>query len=247
MNSMNINDWQTIQTRNYVKEIKESITRVKSTDWAVLIDVLLLLIAFLLDKIFDNSTLSRGIWIGLLIIGVAGSGVFFFIERQRLRQKQRTNKFILPPKEIVALFDDEVCYKLMSAVSFLDHLKSTITINDKETAVLTEFYCTETLYYTNKSVSLLVLISSNLSNAVSLDSDAGPEKISISRLENTCRLLNTIYDDTLSAINRTKASLKNYNITLDAQVQTSQMYRQGFVDFETQVSTLKRILEQNKT
>ena len=242
---MNINDWQTIQTRNYVKEIKDSITKVKSTDWAVFFDVLLLLIAFLLDKIFDDSKLSKGIWIGLLIIVGFGSIVFFYTERKRIKQKERTEKYILPPKEIVALFDDEVCYKIMSAISFLDHLKSTITIKDKEAAVLTEFYCTETLYYANKSVSLLVLISSNLSNAVSLDSDAGPEKISINRLENICRLINTIYDDTLWTITNAQVLLMNYNITMAAQVETSQMYRQAFTDFETQVNTIKKALENN--
>ena len=125
MHGININDWQTIQTRNYVKRIKESVVVSKPTDWAITIDIFLLFVAFLLDRIFADSPngISRCTWIVIFAVGVILTLVPILItslRNTRLKKLQR----ILPPNEtIVTAFDEEVCYKLMSAVSFIDNLQ----------------------------------------------------------------------------------------------------------------------------
>lgn len=236
----NINTWQTIQMRNYIKEIKNGLAKAKSTDWAILINVVCMLSAFLLDKIFVEITVPRYAWEIILFGSIIFTILIVIVDHNKSKNEASVRRSVLPPREIVSLFDDEVCYKLMSAVSFTRSFKNMGVIRSKEDALLWEFYFTEALYYLEKSVSLLFVMENNLSEVVSMDSDAGIEKLSIARLKNACELISETYDSIMVTAKAMGSQLAQYDVCVETQCKTAQEYRSSFFDFYGRVERLEK-------
>lgn len=239
----NISTWQTIQMRNYVKEIKKNFTKAKPTDWAILLNIVFLLVVFLLDKIYDSSTISKKVWIGILVVCLSIPSLVIIMSSQKTKSENRRKKLVLPPKEIVTLFDDEICYKLMSSISFCTLLKDMKTISSKYESSLWEFYFTEALYYLNKSISLLSITSNNLSEAVFPDQEAGTEKLSITRLENACDLIQNIYEDIIATSNKMIEQLGKNGVSVETQIATAKYYHSSFTEFYKRVEEISSSIQ----
>ena len=117
------------------------------------------------------------------------------------------------------------------------------TISCKEEASLWEFYFTEALYYLNKSISLLSIISNNLSEAVSPDQEAGTEKLSIARLENVSDLIQEIYEDIILTSNMMKGQLDKYGVSVETQIATARFYHSSFTEFCKRVEKISSSIQ----
>ena len=241
MKGVNINDWQTIQTRNYVKKIKESISSAKATDWAIVIDIFLLLVSFLLDKIYEESEIPKCVWSILLLAGIFSTIIVLGIFQIRKARIERLIKILPSHEEIVASFDEEVCYKLMSAVSFLDNLKA-LNIEKKDSSDLDRslaiFYYSEVIYYLNKAISILFSCSKSLTDVLTLISVDTTPQIAVERVENVCELVDAIY-----------AELGNIGKKADCfseQQNALEKRRREYERFKSDVQHIKEHLTQQK-
>lgn len=173
MAKITVNDWQTIQTRKDTRSIRKSISYNRAVDLSVLVELFLLIVGFCLDNIFGSESLPDSVWIILSIIAILiPSSIFLIVWLVRV-QKVESLKQVHDVREMITMFDDELCYYVMTASSFFESIidnKSTAitapnytpdtksldmtTINSK----LQEFYYIEASYYLNKSVNVLCLM-----------------------------------------------------------------------------------------
>ena len=246
---MNINDWQTIQTRNYVKKIKELLSNPQAAELAIFVDVALLLFSFLLERIFENSRISTYIWIIILILGLGLSCYIIIsaIVKQKIVEKYSDQ--LLPYDEIIALFDDEVCYKLMSALSFceqLENLSITSPTNKCEPS-LAIFYDLEATYYLNKAISILGAIKASLSDIISYDENTISSNgiLSYDRIENVCDLIESIQKRLNSSITSlgSKMSVDSYEKLTTLNSNAMQSSAGHYSEFKRHMIILKRAHE----
>lgn len=213
---MNINDWKTIQTRNDIKYIKRKLTGSSAASWSLVFDVFLLLLSFVLDNIYEDRCRTNIVWVIIAILGAALPVLFFFIGFFNSKRKESISRKVTNARELVDLFDDEICYLIMSAESFCNSLKSSQdSVDSRQKALLQEFFFIETGYYLNKAVTLILKMDNNLSVVVHED-DIANNRISKKRLVNAICLIASIYDELFQSIQMQKDKLEGFSVYLDS-------------------------------
>lgn len=209
---MNINDWKLIQMRNDVKYIKRRAMGNNAASWSLVVDVFLVLLAFVLDRFFSDSNVDNIniLWVIIGIVGVIIPVSLFFAETIRAKKAEKISLRVRNAKELVAVFDDEICYMIMSADEFNKNLKKIETNDSRQTALLLEFYIIEAEYYLNKAVQLLLGMDNNL-KAVLDDNDLTRNHISKARLVNAISLLASFYEE-LFDFYKKKSDMMNQNL-----------------------------------
>lgn len=210
---MNINDWKVIQMRNDVKYIKRNIMGSSAANWSLVVDVFLVLLAFVLDRIFGKSEGFNVWWVVIAAIGVIIPLVFFTIEVLRIRRIEQISHRVLNTKELVQMFDDEICYMIMSAETFNKNLKKIEKTDSQQAALLIEFYSIEVSYYLNKAVHLILKMDNNLTEVLN-ENDITKNHISKERLINSIRLIASLYEELFDFAKAKSADLKKFSVVL---------------------------------
>lgn len=212
---MNINDWKTIQTRNDIKYIKRKLMGSSVANWSLVIDVFLLLLAFVLDCIFAEQDSPNVIWVIIGICGVTIPVALLVLEVIITKRKESISRKVTNVRELVSMFDDEICYMIMSAETFSTSLKSNYcSIDSKQKALLQEFFYIEAGYYLNKAVKLILKMDNNISVVVDED-DISKNRISKKRLVNAICLIVSIYEEVFQSLQTQAEQLKAFSVCLD--------------------------------
>lgn len=150
MEKISINDWLTLQTRKDITYIRRSLEH-ESVNYAIFADLFIALVAFCLDHLFWTVDANTGavekvapsaFWIitsVLLFIIPAIIFIYNYCKRVRIRSD---NKMSLPVDYLIDLFDNEICYNVITADSMRDHLKDS---NEQEE--IKKLYFIEAVYY----------------------------------------------------------------------------------------------------
>ncbi len=227
---MNINDWQTIQTRNDIKYIKRVLPLTPSVSWSIIIEIFLVLLSFTLDKCLDPQIEANYIWIIVAATGIVVPIVIVIIGRINTKKKERISKKVINSRELISLFDDEVCYLIMSAKEFYSNFKNAALVNNKQDALLAEFYYIEASYYLNKATTLIVQMKNNLSCVITDDPNC-TGKISCGRLANAISIICTMYEDLKNQVRQAETLLQSYGVKIDLeQIKSHEEYITSFVD-----------------
>ena len=208
---MNINDWKVIQMQNDLKYIKRNTMRKNAANWSLVVDVFLVLLAFVLDRIFATGKVTNCLWIIIAISGITIPLVLFVIETIKIKRAEKFSLRVLNTKELVNMFDDEICYMIMSADSFVNNLKNTEKIDSRQNALLFEFYAIEAEYYLKKAVHLLLKMDNNLSSVID-QSNIVDNHITKERLINAISLLASIYENLIFYSNEKANSLMKFSV-----------------------------------
>ena len=200
--TLNVNDWQTIQSRKEIQNIKKQIKTSKLFNCTIIIEIILVIMGFALDNIFSEKQFDLG-WTIISIISILIPLSIFFVNTFIKISKKQHNKMVKDQHEIINLFDDEICYYVITAESLYDSLQNKInnSSSDKPTKVKIEaqlFYYIEISYYLNKSVSLISTMGNNIENLVASPNGSVIDRaniISFSRFQNTVLLINEIYNN----------------------------------------------------
>ena len=112
----------------------------------------------------------------------------------------------LPVDDLVNLFDNEICYSVMTADSMRDHL---LDANDNIEDEIRQFYFIEAMYYSNKAISQLFYFKLPAKNAI--QTNDSPGGVWFSRFQNVCAILSQIY----KALIRFSTDNNNYKPLLD--------------------------------
>lgn len=204
MNRITINDWQAIQSRKEIQNIRRLIRTEKAASWSIVFEVALLITGFCLDNVFSETQKTNGLWIAVSSVAVIVPILVFIAEVVIQKRKRNALKQVRDVHEIINMFDDEVCYYVMTAGSFLDTKIGVAKNHTNETGTdcreLRRFYIIEASYYLNKSVGILGLMKNNLGNIVErmdLNSDRIPSvsQISFYRFQNTVLLMSCMYQN----------------------------------------------------
>lgn len=211
---MNINDWKIIQMRNDVKYIKRNAVGNNAANWSLVIDVFLVLLAFVLDRIVDNPQEINALWIVIGACGIIFPVVLFAVQAIKTKHAEEISRRVLNTKELVEIFDDEICYMIMSAETFNKNLQNSSEVDSRQKALMLEFYTIEVEYYLNKAVKLLLKMDNNLSGVLNTE-DITQNHISKPRLINSISLIVSLYEELFKFVEKQEGTLKKYSVQLN--------------------------------
>lgn len=214
---MNINDWKIIQMRNDVKYIKRNAVGNNAANWSLVVDVFLVLLAFVLDRIVDDPQEINALWILIGACGIIFPVILFTVQAIKIKSAEEISRRVLNTKELVEIFDDEICYMIMSAETFNKKLQNSSTVDSRQTALMLEFYTIEVEYYLNKAVKLLLKMDNNLTGVLNTQ-DVTQNHISKARLINSISLIASIYEDLFKFVKKQAKPLKDYSVHLNLAV-----------------------------
>ena len=179
------NDWQDFSLKKDIENLNRLVKRACDIGSTIIIEVVLAFGAVLFDRFFDigNENLRSTVWIIVAIIIVALPVLKYGIPA--IRNLLRTRSISVDFKaetEYIDSFDNEICYYVMIADSFLDLLKHDTTVDTFRKA----FYFAETRFYLNKAIDKLAKMMFKLGRIFDDDIDivTKNKKISIARLNN---------------------------------------------------------------
>lgn len=225
---MNINDWKIIQMRNDVKYIKRKASGGSAANWSLVIDVFLVLLAFALDRTSGAEETTNTYWIVIAASGIIIPLGLLIFEMKRTKSAEEVSKRVPNTKELVAMFDDEVCYMIMSAETFNKSLQSYSSITSRQTALMIEFYMIEAEYYLNKAVQLVLKMDNNLTGVLN-EKNISQNHISKVRLINAVSLIASIYEELFAFSRNNDIILKKYTVNID--LSESKKYYKSLMDF----------------
>lgn len=200
--------------RNDVKYIKRNTMGTNAANWSLVIDVFLVLLAFVLDRTSGDLQSINTLWIAIAICGVAFPVCLYIAEAIKIRRAEEISKRVLNAKELVVMFDDEICYMIMSAETFTKKLQQAGPVKSRQAALMLEFYTIEAEYYLNKAVHLILKMDNNLRSVLD-ETDLTKNHISKSRLVNAISLIASIYESLFDFAQVQSNSLCNYSVCLE--------------------------------
>lgn len=208
MTKITINDWQTIQSRKEIQSIRKTMRDERVVDWSILVELFLLVVGFCLNNIFGTEDGAKRIWIILSVIAfvipIAILGIGRYIRFKKADKLKQTRDV----REMVTMFDDELCYYVMTAGTFFEskidpeNIPAAVSFNGPSdvtqfsTMELQKFYYIEASYYLNKSVNIFCLMKNNVVNIIEDPTTPGASmerKISYFRFQNVIMLMTDMY------------------------------------------------------
>lgn len=200
--------------RNDVKYIKRNTVGNNAANWSLVVDVFLVLLAFILDRIVGDAQEVNILWVIIGACGIIFPMLLFAAQAIKIKRAEEISRRVLNTKELVEIFDDEICYMIMSAETFNKNLKKSSKVNSREKALMLEFYTIEVEYYLNKAVKLLLKMDNNLSGVLNTE-DITQNHISKTRLINAISLIVSIYDELFEFVKKQGETLKKYSVRLN--------------------------------
>lgn len=231
MNKITINDWQTLQTRKEIQNIRKTMAENKTASWTIVIELILVLAGFFLNNIFPtpaavavfdsttgqiiSQTTNSGVnwpWVTLSVLALGIPLVIAIRTFVKKKREEAREKLVRNTHEMITKFDDEVCYYIMTADSFIEAMNNLqkdfapvdnaayVAESEQNTGKpddeMYSFYQIEASYYLNKSAFILNLMENNLKNLVEkkdgTDNSHG-QKISYFRFNNVLTIMRDMY------------------------------------------------------
>lgn len=193
MKNMSMSDWQSLQARKEIQIISRIIKNKKTFNYVIIGEIYLLGLGVCLNNVFSNTDTINKIWIFIsTVLVIIPIGVTVF-NRLKLFHKIKVTKQVKDVQEMVDLFDNEICYYVMTAKNFFYGIDDSCSSENDEIKI---FHLIESSYYLNKSISMLYLMKNNLRNIIDIDaSDYINCNIKGFRFENLVTLISIIYND----------------------------------------------------
>lgn len=190
MDKFSINDWLTIQTRKDLTLLRRNLEHT-SVNYAILADVFISVLSFCLDHVLWNGTDANApswYWIIIAILLAVVPVIILIYNKCKSTQYFEDSKKVMPIETLIDLFDNEVCYNVMTADSMKDRM-----ISRSEHDEITRFYFIETTYYLNKAITQLYNFKIHGKKGIKTDDNI--EGISAIRFENVCIIIKNAYDE----------------------------------------------------
>lgn len=217
MGKFSINDWLTLQTRKDLTFIRRNLEH-ESVNYAIFADLFIALFSFVLDHILRTVDANTGLveqispswlWIVTAILLVAVPAIIFIFSYRKKKKYQSDEKMVMPVEYLVDLFDNEICYNVMTADSMRDHMLDESESIEKE---IQQFYFIEALYYANKTSTQLNRFKNQGRNAIRAGDSI--EGVSFIRFRNVCEIIMNIY----KALNDFSTKKGGYKVLMEDKI-----------------------------
>lgn len=189
-----VNEWQELSLKKDIEKIRKSIVDNQSVHHTIVLDLLVAVIAILVDKLLSPNDTGR-VWLfwvlGIIClipsVWVLGRHIYLTVQK---RQKKYTS---YSTSDLIDSFDNEICYYVMMAETYSQMLNDLIARDEHNKNVAT-FYYIESWYYVNKAKYKLYSMLYKTDSVFSSDIDTTVKKnlISISRLINIVLIMEDI-------------------------------------------------------
>ncbi len=152
-----VNEWQELSLKKDIEKIRKSIIKNQEVHHAIIFDLLIAVIAILIDKFLLPSNEASKTWIFWILLTIClipflvilVKNIYTFAKK---RQK-KYETYSMP--ELIESFDNDICYYVMMADSYNQMLIDLITQDSNNTSNLASFYYIESWYYINKAKNKL--------------------------------------------------------------------------------------------
>ncbi len=152
-----VNEWQELSLKKDIEKIRKSIIKNQEVHHAIIFDLLIAVIAILIDKFLLPSNEASKTWIFWILLTIClipflvilVKNIYTFAKK---RQK-RYETYSIP--ELIESFDNDICYYVMMADSYNQMLIDLIAQASNNTSNLASFYYIESWYYINKAKNKL--------------------------------------------------------------------------------------------
>lgn len=206
MDKFSVNDWLTLQTRKDLTYIRRDLEH-GSINHAIFADLFIALFAFVMDHVLwtivdpntgavEQATPSL-YWIGTAVLLIIVPAIIFLCNYLKRNRYQADVKMVMPVDYLVDLFDNEICYNVMTADSMRDHM---LNANGSIREEIQKFYYIEALYYANKATTQLYHFKNQGQKAIQTSTSF--EGVAYVRFQNVCEIVFMIYKELVAfAIN----------------------------------------------
>ena len=226
-------DWQDFSLKKDIENLNRLVERACDIGSTIIIEVVLAFGAVLFDRFFDieNAKIRSGVWIAFAIAIVALPIIKYGIPA--LRNSLRTRSVSVDFKqetEYIDSFDNEICYYVMIADSFLDLLKHDTAAD----TIRKTFYFAETRFYLNKAIDKLSKMMFKLGRVFDDDIDivTKNKKVSIARLNNILDII--VHIETEIVVSQSTLGLTDDE---ENKLGAASIYTKKLDDFLTKAST----------
>ena len=144
-----VNEWQELSLKKDIEKILRYLKKKRKTELFLSVEATIALLTLYLD-VFDkkDASVMRTI-IFVIIVLITTITIIYYLKTkiESLKNKYKTyNSFSM--HELVDLFDNDICYCIMTANSYYEMLKN---VSAGQNNNIFEFYYIETWYYINKT------------------------------------------------------------------------------------------------
>jgi hypothetical protein len=190
------NDWQDFSLKKDIEALNRQVKNVCNIGSTVIIEVLLAFGAVFVDRyldIFPVDTREIIVISTAIVMAVIPIVLYGIPSILRFFRNISVSVNFKTEAEYIDVFDNEVCYNVMIADSFLDLLKSDTGSDGKRKV----FYFTETRFYLNRAIDRLLEMSVRLKRIFDddIDSVIKNKKVSVARLINILDIIVSIEND----------------------------------------------------
>lgn len=152
MDRIKFNDWQDMALKKDTETIIKSINSHEPVFFSLCIEIIVAVGAVIIDHFFDKEAVNPWIWIIATIIAVIVPLYMVILKLVKwISAIKRVKKGKLGVRQFVDLYDNQICYYVMTSNSYGHLLTNNTTIRDDEKV----FIYQEGSYYNNKAIQEL--------------------------------------------------------------------------------------------
>lgn len=221
-------EWQSFSQKKDIEAIVKNTKEKKDIQLTATVEICLVTLSIAADNIWENgSTIVWAIIVALSILPIAAL-IFKYI--CVYIKKHRPGSDIPNSKDMIDIFDNEVCYYIMMAKSYSKKIKKCPENEDV-------FFYIEMCFYLNKAIHYLSCME-NCANAVfseKYEEIYSSKKISVTRLKNLYNIIDEVYH----VINAKKGIIEKIDLNNNF-VELIDRYQQTYEGFKERI---KRVFD----
>ena len=188
MNNTKFNDWQEMALKKDTEVIIKRLNDQGKVIVSLVVDAMIAVISIVLDHLVDGQVVHSWVWKLLIVSAVAIPAILLLskiIKFLNSLGKARSGKYSI--KKYVDIFDNQICYFVMTCGSYSRLLKSGTDISKEEQIVLYQ----EGSYFNNKAMMLLYDMKPVIRKVFTNDASEVIKKtlVSFCRLSSLIRLI----------------------------------------------------------
>ena len=187
-------DWQTFSQKKNIEEIARNTKDKNDIQLTAVIEIFMTIASIVADNVL-SGVLHSFVWGLILFLSVIPIILLLSKYVMRFWKKCQPGSDIPNSKDMIDLFDNDICYYALMAESYSDKLCTTEEKREVKTQI--EVFCfIEACYYVNKAVYELSRTANSFPAIYSDDVDGlyNDRTISITRLLNVFKILDTVIE-----------------------------------------------------
>jgi hypothetical protein len=206
INKFNATEWQSFSIKKDIESINKNTKRSEEIQLTAMIEICLSLLGVAGSFIFNGDNIN--VYWGIVSIALAIAPLIWIVRIivSFFSSRLKPGKDLMNKKDLIDIFDNEVCYYVMMAESYYQmYLENKDLDANSKDVDIRRFYLIESCYYLEKTIQELSLMANSPKRVFSNDVEEIYiyKKVSISRLINILNIIKsllTLIEDSIEYI-----------------------------------------------